>query len=54
MTKTKEIRMPAPCYRPWITPQARPREIEYYPSTQLPALNINAPLLALHGQTPAR
>jgi hypothetical protein len=34
--------------------KARPRRSEYYPNTQLPALNINASLLALHGHTPAR
>jgi len=34
--------------------KARPRRSDYYPNTQLPALNINAPLLALHSHTPAR
>ena len=34
--------------------KARPRRSDYYPNTQLQALNLNAPLLALHGHTPAR
>ena len=34
--------------------KARPPRSDYYPNTQLPALNINAPLPASHGHTPAR
>ncbi len=34
--------------------KARPRRSDYYPNTQSPLLNINALLLALHGNTPTR